>query len=217
MIELEAKLLLKREELILPETPDGDFFRKLMMEFSGMLPEIFRNISVKEILLQKDIYFNSKPIDMKATDQVLRNRQERLFHPQTHRLETEKSLLTYKSSNQSTRFKSREEIEFPAPPEIWDVFSHLGFFPSNSVKKIRMELKNSGEEPTFSLDAVEHLGYFLEMELLIPSDDSGENPGGQPGSQKDGENRLEKTIAHYELSGFYREKRSYLSLLVSPN
>ncbi len=213
MIELEAKLLLKREKLILPETPDGDFFQRLMMDFSKFLPKTFQKISVKEILFQKDMYYNSKPIDMKATDQVLRNRQEILFHPQTHRRETEKSLLTYKSPNQSTQFKSREEIEFPAPPEVWDVFSHLGFFPSASVKKIRMELKKSGEEPTFSLDAVEHLGYFLEIELLIPSEDSGENPGGPAGSQKEGENRLEKVILEYGLSGFHRENRSYLSLI----
>lgn len=206
MIELEAKFLIQKEDFILKEPITRDTIKHHLSFFQKKItPRLFNweELTITDIILQNDIYYNSKMYNMKENDKVLRNRIEIFYDINDYSIMQEKSLLTYKGPNQSTSYKSREEIEIKANPEIWEVFEGLTFSPSRSVKKLRFVFKHdTNSEITIVMDSVEHLGYYFEAELIINTDE-----------KEIAEQKLTDFIDKNKFKRFHLENKSYLTLL----
>jgi len=107
---------------------------------------------------QSDTYFAAPHRDFAKTDEALRIR-----------LEDGKSVLTYKGPKLDGVSKTREELETPVDEVIFTRILHaLGFSEAGKVRKNR-EFFKAGEI-TVSLDAVEGLGEFLEVEIMAESE-----------------------------------------------
>jgi adenylate cyclase class 2 len=107
---------------------------------------------------QSDTYFAAPHRDFAKTDEALRIR-----------LEDGKSVLTYKGPKLDGVSKTREELETPVDEVIFTRILHaLGFSEAGKVRKNR-EFFKAGEI-TVSLDAVEGLGEFLEVEIMAENE-----------------------------------------------
>jgi adenylate cyclase, class 2 len=100
-----------------------------------------------------DLYFNSPQRDFKKTDEALRLR-----------IKEEGPRLTYKGPKLDEETKSRKEltVKIDDPVQMRQILESLGFVLSAEVKKRRT--KYSYGSVTFSLDEVEGLGSFMEIE-----------------------------------------------------
>ena len=109
---------------------------------------------------QTDIYFQHPKRDFKKTDEALRIRQEE-----------KQSILTYKGPKLEERSKTREEleVEFKEKSKMEEILRKLGFWAVFEVKKTR-KLFNLGEIK-ISIDKVENLGIFIELETETDSED----------------------------------------------
>jgi len=149
---------------------------------------------------QNDIYLSHPSRQFSLTDESLRVRSERMLAPFGD--EIWRTLLTYKGPKVSMVTKTRYERELPlspgvGPDEACDLFYRLGFTKAMMVKKLRRLLELEGIE--VSIDLVENLGAFVELELV--SDDVA---------------RAEKRVLDLlSRAGFKEtERRSYLELLL---
>lgn len=108
--------------------------------------------------IQSDTYFAAPHRDFAKTDEALRIRSE-----------NGKSVLTYKGPKLDRVSKTREELETPVDEVIFIKILHaLGFTEAGKVRKNR-EFFKAGEI-TVSLDAVESLGEFLEVEIMAENE-----------------------------------------------
>ena len=136
---------------------------------------------------QVDEYFNHPSRDFALTDEALRLRQD------------SKGKITYKGPKIDHFTKTREEIEMDVDDldKMAQILLRLGFRRVAKVTKKRKEFLLDGI--TVSLDAVEGLGDFVELEI------QGEDAG-------DGRSRIEKLRDELGLED--SERRSYLEMLL---
>lgn len=115
-----------------------------------------------------DQYFQHPGRDFRATDEAVRLRSI-----------GEENRLTYKGPKLDAETKTRREIEFAIGPGTenrrlaLEWLSAVGFMPVAEVAKTRTlgTLYASPREVTVSLDSVESLGEFIELEVLVQADE----------------------------------------------
>lgn len=148
---------------------------------------------------QTDSYFNSKDYDLKRKDKALRIR--RIVDPETGEMWAQ---LNCKGPKLDHISMSRKELELPIenPDVMEEVLAEIGFLPvSCRVKKTRYDFSRG--RITASLDRVEDLGDFLELEIM----ESGEE------KREDGLKEIANVLADigYRIEDTVRT--SYLSML----
>jgi adenylate cyclase, class 2 len=115
-----------------------------------------------------DIYFSHPGRDFAQTDEALRIRRK-----------GPRNFVTYKGPKIDQTTKTRREIDLPLPPneetaQAWvELFEALGFSPVGEVYKSRRKARVAwqGRNVEVSLDEVEGLGHFVELELVVEPDD----------------------------------------------
>jgi adenylate cyclase class 2 len=141
---------------------------------------------------QVDTYYNHPERDFAKTDEALRIRMEK-----------DRNSITYKGPKLDELSKTREEIQFSMqdPEAAGKILVKLGFSEVGVVKKHRKKFKLGGLK--ISLDSVEGLGEFVEIEALDT------NISGQDVSEV-----RDRIIAILDGLGLTkRERTSYLELL----
>ncbi len=153
---------------------------------------------------QSDIYLKHPARDFKQTDEALRLRTS-----------GEHTVVTYKGPKLDSSTKTRREIEIPLggkqPAEqAIAMFTALGFTPVFTVRKSREVFQQATDAvgdvpveyaPMVSLDTVDGLGTFVELEIMCPAD-----------SWQAGRDALLKFAEHLGLHE--QERRSYLAMLM---
>jgi adenylate cyclase class 2 len=136
---------------------------------------------------QVDEYFNHPCRDFAETDEALRLRKD------------SSGKITYKGPKIDQFTKTREEIEMAVDDldKMASILVRLGFRRVAKVNKKRKEYELEGV--TVSLDAVEGLGDFVELE--VQGEDAAE-----------GRSRIERLRDELGLTG--SERRSYLEMLI---
>jgi adenylate cyclase class 2 len=137
MIEVEIKVRIKNKEEI------AEKLKKLGFKF----------IKKK---FQEDIYFNGIDRDFRKTDEALRIRDDNGTY-----------YVTYKGPKIDRISKTREEIEvrIDDKEKMRMIFKKLGFREVRPIRKVREIYKK--DDITASIDDVEGLGLFLELEKNI--------------------------------------------------
>lgn len=103
--------------------------------------------------VQSDVYYQHPCKDFAESGEVLRVR-----------LDEEGWKLTYKSPAELGEVKLRREIEARTGGEIAGILESLGFKPAIKVTKRRIKFSSS-EGESISIDSVEGLGCFVEIEV----------------------------------------------------
>ncbi|NPA62050.1 MAG: class IV adenylate cyclase [Methanococci archaeon] len=145
MIEVEIKVKINNKE-----------------EISKKLEELgFKYIKRK---FQEDIYFNGIDRDFKKTDEALRIRDE-----------DGNFFITYKGPKLDNISKTREEIEVKIEDKekMRKILKKLGFKEVPPIRKIREIYKKGDIEA--SIDEVDSLGIFLELEKSVKSMEEKDN------------------------------------------
>ncbi len=114
-----------------------------------------------------DLYFAHPSVDFAKTDEALRLRRR-----------GEENFLTYKGPKIDAVTKTRHEIELPLAPgaatqDSWaGLLEALGFTRVATVRKSRRKaiVPWQGRQVEVSLDTVERLGTFVELELIAEAD-----------------------------------------------
>ncbi len=117
---------------------------------------------IEDPQLEVDLYFAHPSRDFSKTDEALRIRRRGL-----------KNFLTYKGPKIDATTKTRQELDLFLPPEeqsalIWQsLLEALGFTPVSEVRKQRRKAQVlwQGQQIECSLDQVEQLGAYCELEL----------------------------------------------------
>ncbi|MDT8358517.1 MAG: class IV adenylate cyclase [Methanomicrobiaceae archaeon] len=153
----------------------------------GELGAVFR-----AAVTQRDRYYCSPLRDFAQTDEALRLR-----------IENGSATVTYKGPKRPSPVgKARKEVSvaISSGEEFEEILTYLGFLPVAEVKKRREEFEWRGAE--ISLDTVEDLGQFVEIEVLC----------------EDGQEQAEKVIDSIKdalrLSGPHIPE-SYLELILA--
>jgi adenylate cyclase class 2 len=127
---------------------------------------------------QTDVYYDAPHRDFAATDEALRIRQEVAldevgvddagFGWPTDEGTT---MLTYKGPLVDDRSKTREEFETAVADRhaMESILDGLGFEPAATVRKRRRRFSLSGY--TVTLDEVDGLGEYVEVETAVETDD----------------------------------------------
>lgn len=112
---------------------------------------------------QEDTYYDAPHREFGETDEALRIRQQR---PEGAAGAT--SVITYKGPLLEDGTKTREEHEtaIEDADSIDAVLRGLGFEPAYVVRKVRARYEHAGY--TITLDRVEDLGEFVEVERAVP-------------------------------------------------
>ena len=155
--------------------------------------------TVSEPQCEVDLYYAHPARDFATTDEALRIRRA-----------GPSSYITYKGPKLDTTTKTRREIELPLSPTAetaagWEaLLEALGFTPVAEVRKHRRKaiIPWQGRRIVASLDEVEQVGTFVELEL--PADDDDLEPA---------KACIASLAEALGLSG--GERRSYLELLLS--
>ena len=150
----------------------------------GRINQILRRAEFIEEKIEEDIYFSSPIKDFKETDEALRVRYS-----------NNKVILTYKGPKLDKVSKSREEYEAFVSGEIEQILQKLGYKEVLKVKKKRKVYRY--KEYIISIDEVEYLGEYLEVEL-----------------KSDNLRDVEKIESLFNLLFLDSERRSYLELLL---
>jgi adenylate cyclase class 2 len=122
-----------------------------------------RGVGVSQPQAEVDLYFAHPARDFARSDEALRIRRQGPL-----------SSITYKGPKIDQTTKTRREIELPLPPgeesaAAWaELLEVLGFRPVAEVRKLRrkVEIPWQGRCVQGSLDEVEGLGSFVELELV---------------------------------------------------
>jgi adenylate cyclase class 2 len=144
----------------------------------------------------EDVYYQHPCRDFAETDEALRIRVKR-FDGHFE------AFLTYKGPKMDVRSKTREEIEVPIedPQKYFLILEKLGFSKVLTVSKVR-EKYYVGKGVIITLDEIEGLGKFVEIESLVED-------------EEDIEKTVERLRSILEDIGVKRfERRSYLELLM---
>jgi adenylate cyclase, class 2 len=152
---------------------------------------------ISEAQAEVDVYFAHPARDFAQTDEALRIRRK-----------GRTNFLTYKGPKLDATTKTRHEIDLPLPPDeetagAWmGLLEALGFTPVGEVFKSRCKtyVVWQGRNVEVSLDAVEGLGTFVELELVVES-----------AAVDDARECIASLATALELEG--SERRSYLELL----
>ena len=142
---------------------------------------------------QSDTYFQHPIRNFAQTDEALRIR-----------ISDTKSYLTYKGAKIDSSTKTREELELviPEPDKLNAILKKLGFSPVMNVRKSR-RIYNL-DDIKISIDQVEELGTFIELELEI--------------SDKEkihlAKERLFNLLMQLNISRKRLERSSYLELII---
>jgi adenylate cyclase class 2 len=149
-MEIELKIPLKAHFSL------ADVISNLLNEFGNSSEEIN----------QIDYYFSSPICDFAKSDEALRLRQI-LAKSGKKRIE-----ITYKGPKQGKSMKIREEItiETSDSNNTKKIMQYLGFQVFGVVKKYRRNW--FVDDLVISVDEVENLGSFLEIEITTPSENS---------------------------------------------
>jgi len=115
-----------------------------------------------------DLYFGHPGRDFAMTDEALRIRRV-----------GESNSITYKGPKIDAATKTRREIDLPLPSgketaDAWEtLLGALGFTPHGKVRKHRRKAKLpwQGREVEASLDEVDWVGNYVELELLASVED----------------------------------------------
>ncbi|MFB6094278.1 MAG: class IV adenylate cyclase [Halanaeroarchaeum sp.] len=147
---------------------------------------------------QTDVYYDAPHRDFAETDEALRIRRE-------DDGETSEAALTYKGPLLEEASKTREEIEtaLVEPDAVDEILDALGFAPAATVQKSRERWRLEGF--VVSLDAVEDLGQFVEVETAVETED-------EVASARDGARDLLRSL---DLSPGSQIRTSYLGLLLA--
>ncbi|MCQ1534271.1 class IV adenylate cyclase [Methanosarcina sp. KYL-1] len=132
---------------------------KVRADHSKVLP-LLKNIGAEKITVeeQSDTYFAAPHRDFAKTDEALRIRSL-----------DGSAVLTYKGPKLDSVSKTREEFETPVNETTTTKILHaLGFSEAGAVRKKR-DVFRAGDI-TVCLDAVEGLGEFLEVEIVVEDD-----------------------------------------------
>lgn len=144
---------------------------------------------------QHDIYFNAPDKDYKETDEALRIRE-------IPRGDDFERILTYKGPKMDSKSKTRKEVEvnIDDTDNLTEILVNLGFKPSAVVNKVRRIFNY--DEYTITIDKLDKLGYYMEIEYVAGEDENIENI----------RNSIMEVFEKLEItSGF--ERTSYLELL----
>jgi adenylate cyclase, class 2 len=152
---------------------------------------------VEDSPFEIDLYFAHPARDFAKTDEAVRIRRKGFA-----------CFLTYKGPKIDQTTKTRREIELPLPggeaaaAQWTELLEVLGFAPVAEVRKSRRKAKVHWQDRRIevSLDNVERLGTFVELELVV--DDSELEPA---------KACIASLAAALQLS--VSERRSYLELL----
>jgi adenylate cyclase class 2 len=125
-------------------------------------------VSISQPRAEVDVYFGHPGRDFARTDEALRIRRKGASNS-----------ITYKGPKIDQTTKTRAEIELPLPPgeesaRAWaGLLEALGFRPVGEVCKRRRKVAIPWQGRTVegSLDEVERLGSFAELELVVGSKD----------------------------------------------
>ncbi len=125
-------------------------------------------VSIEASIEEVDLYFAHPARDFASTDEALRIRRKGQLN-----------FLTYKGPKIDATTKTRREIELPLLPgaesaEAWeDLLAALGFRPVAEVRKSRRkaEVAWQGRRVEASLDRIEGLGSFVELELIAEAEE----------------------------------------------
>ena len=137
-----------------------------MGAFEAKLAGLGATISIAR--LEVDVYFAHPSRDFTKTDEALRIRRKAAAN-----------FITYKGPKIDAATKTRREIDLPLPSgeetaQAWtDMLEALGFSAVGEVRKLRRKahVDWQGRRVEVSLDAVEQLGTFAELELVVEPDD----------------------------------------------
>ena len=127
--------------------------------------------------IQVDTYLTHPARDFAATNEAFRVRQV-----------GNENRITYKGPRKPGPTKTREEIEIRfadgalAAGQLLQLFEVLGFRPVATIRKRRtsFHMKRGGLSLEVTLDLVESLGDFAEIEALVPSEHVTASPSGRP-------------------------------------
>ena len=148
--------------------------------------------------LEVDLYFAHPARDFAQTDEALRIRRKGMSNS-----------ITYKGPKIDKTTKTRREIELPLPSgdeaaAAWKgLLGAIGFTPVGEVRKSRRKVDIPWQDRRIegSLDEVEHLGQFAELELVV-----------EPDEVEAAKACIASLAQHLGLSR--SERRSYLELLL---
>ncbi len=141
MLEIEIKV----------RVPDIESVREKILKTGGIM---------SEKLTEHDTYYNAPHRDFGVTDEALRLRETKT-----------RTTITYKGPKDTIMgSKIREEINLDImDPVVFDtIITRLGFRPVAQVRKNREYY--TYQDFTISLDQVQDLGEFVEIELLSEND-----------------------------------------------
>ena len=163
--------------------------------FEARLAELGAAISAAQG--EFDVYFAHPARDFARTDEALRVRRK-----------GPANFLTYKGPKVDATTKTRHEIDLPLPPEeetaqAWiGLLGALGFTVAGEVRKSRRKAHVAwqGRRVEVSLDEVERLGTFVELELVV-----------EPAEAEAAKTCIAALAERLQLEGSVR--RSYLELL----
>jgi adenylate cyclase class 2 len=156
-------------------------------------------IAVSGVQFEADVYFAHPARDFARTDEALRIRRA-----------GSSVFITYKGPKIDATTKTRREIDLrlpggDPPPEAWsDLLAALGFRPVAEVRKRRRKAHADweGRRVEISLDDVDEVGTFVELELVT-----------DPTDVEAAKAVLASLAKHLALS--QSERRSYLELLLA--
>lgn len=172
---------------------------KFRVENASHLEDKLAGVQAKFVAREHhcDTYLRHPARDFRVTDEALRIRE---IDGQPH--------VTYKGPRQPGPIKIRPEIELPLMPKTaapWlHIWEHLGFQVAAKVEKHRdvYQVEQEGRSLTVTIDRVEKLGVFAEIERVVESSEEAE------AAQRD-------ILALAERLGLDSiERRSYLGLLL---
>jgi adenylate cyclase, class 2 len=123
---------------------------------------------ISEPKTEIDVYFAHPARDFAQTDEALRIRRK-----------GDSNSITYKGPKIDALTKTRHEIDLPLPPgedaaAVWTgLLGSLGFSPVGEVRKSRRKANIAwqGRNVEVSLDSIDRLGTFVELELIAASED----------------------------------------------
>jgi len=150
----------------------------------GRIDQIIKRAEFLQEKYEEDIYFSSPIRDFKETDEALRVRYS-----------GENTILTYKGPKLDKISKSREEFEAFVSGDIEEILQKLGYRMVLNVRKKRRVY--AYREFTVSIDDVEDLGEYIEVEL-----------------KSDNLQDIKKIEDLFNLLFLESERRSYLELLL---
>ncbi|WP_226006349.1 class IV adenylate cyclase [Natrinema salinisoli] len=115
-------------------------------------------------VVQVDTYYDAPHREFAETDEALRIRSERLED------ESAETRVTYKGPLLDDESKTREEVETAvADRETFAaILTNLGFEPAATVRKERERFAIEGY--TITLDSVEDVGQYVEVETEVESE-----------------------------------------------